>query len=847
MIVSFRLFILTVFVFSAFGTLVAQQAEIRLDEQPQYQHGLQALNDGLPELAIERFAALLKTLTKEADKSTVNLLLASSYVKSGNHEAALLHLENVSQSDTPKLFWRAQALALAGRYAAAIKDFKAVLVDEKSDLLTETRFGLSALQALLGQSPDAITTLKPLIESESTGTAKREAALRTSALLLELREDQQALQTLALIQDWKAYLPKTNYLRGQIFLSQKKAEPALLEFERILKKKDNLPDLLVSSAELGMAKSHLVQGDAAKGMAIVSQFISARPDAPQLPIAFQLLSELASQDSQQQRVARDLLDSWLPAFKEKAQTAVLAMNSNAAPALTTTKLTRRETYSLFYRASLAPQDEPGALLALRLLNQLRLSSAESSLVEMSLLETGLRATFLKRNSLARRVFTDLSATTKNQNLKASASFLLASSLFSPANPGLALAPFKIAAEAQVQAISQVAEENAALIMLSLNQTDGVSKRIASLPSGNAKTSLELELALISARKDPKEGLLLLDRFLTQHPDHTRIAEVQLTLAEVLGHGSAQDQKRAQDLLSSLAANTTIDRGAYTLSVMKIAQQQLAFQVAKEAATSFLSSSPGHMAVPAVTLRLGQVQFQQGDFNDARITLQTLASIEDLETPVKEAALYFAALAAWQVGTPASSSESIEILEQVVELKGQLLLSARRDLAESLITFGRYEDALTQLNTLGDEAATGSETWLRAILLKAEVYLKQNTQDRTLAEKVIELYDEALSDKTLSTEQRSHLILLKGRAHEELGNQISALDTYYSLFNREIGTSEIRSFEVSGFRIIALLEREQRWPAAIAVAKKLARAGGPRAKEADDKAKSLSLRHMQFDE
>ena len=55
-------------------------------------------------------------------------------------------------------------------------------------------------------------------------------------------------------------------------------------------------------------------------------------------------------------------------------------------------------------------------------------------------------------------------------------------------------------------------------------------------------------------------------------------------------------------------------------------------------------------------------------------------------------------------------------------------------------------------------------------------------------------------------------------------------------------SEWEYFERAGFRALALLEKAERWQAAISVAKKIASFGGPRAEEAAKYADELDLKY-----
>ena len=55
------------------------------------------------------------------------------------------------------------------------------------------------------------------------------------------------------------------------------------------------------------------------------------------------------------------------------------------------------------------------------------------------------------------------------------------------------------------------------------------------------------------------------------------------------------------------------------------------------------------------------------------------------------------------------------------------------------------------------------------------------------------------------------------------------------------------FERSCFRLLTMLEAEEDWKAAIAIAGRIASFGGPRAEEAATRARQLRLKHMIWED
>jgi hypothetical protein len=70
----------------------------------------------------------------------------------------------------------------------------------------------------------------------------------------------------------------------------------------------------------------------------------------------------------------------------------------------------------------------------------------------------------------------------------------------------------------------------------------------------------------------------------------------------------------------------------------------------------------------------------------------------------------------------------------------------------------------------------------------------------------------------------------------------AFQAYHSVLETTTAPQEWEYFERCGFRALALLEKAQRWQAAISVAKKIASFKGPRAEEAANRASLLDLKY-----
>jgi tetratricopeptide (TPR) repeat protein len=114
---------------------------------------------------------------------------------------------------------------------------------------------------------------------------------------------------------------------------------------------------------------------------------------------------------------------------------------------------------------------------------------------------------------------------------------------------------------------------------------------------------------------------------------------------------------------------------------------------------------------------------------------------------------------------------------------------------------------------------------------------------------LSLQQTLLQRQDLNADDRNRICYFRGLTLEQLNQADQALETYYQVI--ESATPKHPAhwdfFERCGFNAIALLEKQQRWESAIALAHQLARFPSPRAKEAAERANQLSLEHMILDE
>ena len=118
-----------------------------------------------------------------------------------------------------------------------------------------------------------------------------------------------------------------------------------------------------------------------------------------------------------------------------------------------------------------------------------------------------------------------------------------------------------------------------------------------------------------------------------------------------------------------------------------------------------------------------------------------------------------------------------------------------------------------------------------------------------------IYDKLLVHAEKDPAVFNRIQYLRGRTLEQIPDETDPAKTrkkqafiaYYSVLETTTPPAEWTYFEECGFKALELLELAERWPAAIACAKKIASFKGPRAEKAANHASQLQLKHVIWED
>ena len=821
--------------------------------------GEDALASGLWEMAALHFDECLTSgKLSAAEKSQVAIRLAESWVRDGRPQDALDLLAKSFVAPHPEAtFWQGQALLGLGRFAEAAETLSPLLADPAAPLRGEAGFTLANLQTALGHPEKALDALS-LLANPADAALSSKARLQMLEILLDLgrtAEARTAMPDAGSISPADGMLAK--FLEAQLLLREGRPADAVSSFQTLVDQPQGQSIRRYHAAAVGLADSMIARGTPETALAFLIAFIQKNPDSPQIEAMFQrLLDGLPDKPTANDPILERIAQWITPAEIPEAIT-LAAVDSSIAPAWSLASTTSELlAYSLFTRAvGLHRMGTPDSRAeAARLLTRLRVENPSHVLVSRALFQTARWALNIGSNERAFAILDTLRETTGTAAMQGEAAFLEAQSAFAKGDKNQAIKLFDEAAKSLAANESKTARLNAAIVGLSGGSTTLIQATSPDDPALSA--DLELERALCTTK--PAERRQAIVDFLTKHPEHPRAAEAHMTAAEAALVGPNPDLPFARAQLDSLTADpeksANLSPARMALLSLRIQDQAKDSATAITTARSILENHAGDPAAAEAALVLGRNLFQTRNYNDARLVLEKLAAT-DTDPGRAQAAWLLAARSAALVPTSQSQQEALRLFEKVSEAKSPLSALANLEKARLMIDMNRLAEAVVFLRKWFESLAATDPLHLPAGLLLGEAIYAQGSIHPDSLTEALSVYDKLSVHTEKHPAVFNRLQYRRGLTLEQIPDEKNpsqkrkkqAFTAYYSALETTTPPVEWEYFELCGFKALELLEKAERWPAAIACAKKIASFKGPGAEKAATRASQLQLKHMIWED
>ncbi len=793
-------------------------------------------------------------------KTRASLLLAECYVRSNQPQKALSILDTPNHKNAKNaMFWRAQALAKTDQKNEAIDLLWEISQDETHPYRTEAAFTASNLLLALSRSEDALTLLSNL-ENLPPGPSQIESQLLQVEIYLDLENLENARSILANIEDSPAELrSRKTLLTAYLHLR----EGSFTEAEKLFTTLNSSPvgqsRLRLKQAAIGLADSLAAQNKYPAASRSLLDFLTNHPSTANLENVFQrLINWLPPQISSPEDAALARINAWLPKPPPNAPTDPEAI-------ITTADATKRSdlapiddlaAFALFIKATIlhnldSPESKTEANLLLRRLQNL---APQHPFAQSSLLLSAKWREAEAQTDEAKSLYQTIFDTATIPSIRSKSAFQLGLLAHTEDDLETAYQRFSQASDLLPSQKQSPALFNAALTHLQLIQnTDQpieTSKPIIDDPE------LTLETALLSS--DPQKAKPALNSFLKKFPKHPRATEARIALATAALAITPPDITLAKAQIETIAAELS-EQDSETQAKLALLSLQIEdgsgnYDQTIEQARALITQYPGTIEAETASLILGKALFLTGNYNDSQMALKALADTSP-ESPDAQAAVLIAARAAALGATAQSREEAIALFDRAISLKGPLKTVAQLEKARLNIDLNRLPAAISDLKEIYSATENKSPQKLQIGILLAEATYahSESFTNAEETERILGLFDELEALAEANSSESYKITYLKGLTLEKLPNtensesqsQTRALATFTSVLDEDIETkiSDWEYFERSGFRALSLLETQERWLAAIAIADKIAAFKGPRAAEAQTRAEQLRLQHM----
>ena len=830
---------------------------------PAYQEGLDALSASLWEIAAVRFETALATpdLDPKA-RPEILLRLAETRIRNGEPDAALIWLADPALATRPELpFWKAQALAAAGQFndALALLDEKATADDAPH--FREALFTRAALKRALGDLPGAVEALNLLIKDRNAATALR-ARLQAAAILLDLGDAEKALTATPppTARMTPVQAVEADLLRARAQLEKGEHQAATGIFTALLQKEDPAFKAVQHDAAVGLARAQLAAGNREAATDGLLAFIEQQRTSPRIGQAFPVLLDCLPGQPAPDDVILTRLREWCPPPPLKSPIGI-TMGDDAASAWPTSAAEPDElgTQSLYHLAlglRREGSDESKAR-ARQALTRLRIEYPAHPLAERALLEASRWDLADGRKEQAAAALAALEGSSSAPTLRAEASLSAASTAFTAGDFALAAGELEKASALLDGDARRDVSLNQAVARLAMGDLPGFQTLAT---AGANDISLVIDLALeralfLTSRRDPG-AMASLDRFILDHPSHPRLPEARLAAAHAALDATPPDPAFAKAQLDNLSESQATELSPATLALAKIrlATREKRHADAAALAESFLKALPEDPRSPEIHFELGQAFFENGDYNKARLELEKFATAHP-ESPAAAPALLRAARAAVLVATPEAKVESLVLFDKIIAAKGDLADAARLEKARVLDHPQAAKELLPWFQSMKKEHPL---RLIAGLHLCDALYNSAGTDPGPM-QQALATYEDLLAGLAADSPERFKIQYYRGRVLEQLPDPKNpsekrlqeALDVYFSVLQAAAkqAPADWQWVDMCGVRARTLLENQQRWEAAIAIAEQHAKLHGTSklAKDAADRAKVLKLEHFIFDE
>src|SRR5438105_6153084 len=762
------------------------------------------VDEGVPEVAVYQLQKLVAGLSG-TDAIKAKEKLAEALIAARRSTEALRLLDEAALRDsTSAKFLRAQALAGLNRPGEALQLYREVANNNSVPQRAAAAFGAGEMLLALDRADEAIRAYQALEDDSRFGVSAR---LREAELFIAKQDSVMAKRILDGTQTKIATEKRQKrFLHARIESLNQRPEKAAGLLDSLAKKPEGESRETVIAALFAIADAHLQMNTPEAGDDYLEDFIDRHPIDPALPQVFAKLDQVYRAE---RKPPRNELEKWV---RDAAQP--------------------RRGFARWY---LAQSDLRAGRReeAVRQFEQIRKTTPVPAVLAPALLQYARLQIEAGRVNEALAILSEAGKTNPAPQVREQIGFESGRALYAALKFQDAADRFETLGNDR-SALAPAALLNASLASLRADdktKTERDKTELVRRGQVDEVADVALEQAVIAAGRGEKNAGAMLQDFVRRFPDHPRVSEAQIALAEMAYRSTPPKLDEAEkDLAAARATHPTelaVEHADYLAIWLADALGADSDRVIVSA-RDFIRAHPNSPLVPEVRLKLGESHFRRQDVASAQTEFETLAQ-ENPKSALTEQALFLAAQSAMASMASQSLDHALELLTQVVAVNGEFRWAARNEQAAIERRLGKSQDA----QALYDEVLKGDARAAEkreALCGKADIFFEQANTNAANLDRAVGIYDQLANEAANQPHWRNQALFKKGVCLEKESDRDGALATLYRIL--EFNPSPDRPpeffwFYKAGFNAARLLEEQQKWEAAAAVYEKLVAANGPR--------------------
>ncbi len=850
------------------SSLVAQETQQSNDNQKMYNKAIQARDDGLFQIAIKEFQKLeqkaqLEGLAQQRQGYIKELI--ELYLRLPDLEKAKKTLQLLDSSKSEYAYWQGQIYARQGLFSKALESFALAQrnsAELESRLIPTLLMSQVSLLLAIDDTDKVEPLLNQVIKLKQEPMYSKAQLWKAQLWLEEGKIDE--------LKNWfKTELNNLNGLplyqaqliQAQLLLIDGQALKASEIVESILE--HTLPDPVAIDARLVEIDAQISLARIQPAIENLVSLLDRFPQSSQLEESFERLFNLLPQTGVINQDLEAKIWQWLELpeilnldIKQDVAASVVA---NPYPKNHAFNYEERQAQALFFLARLLERrgDAVSFDKARQLLSLLRWYHPAHFLYMKTLL---LEATWCLDRKLfeeAKDIYYFITSSALSLDLKSQGLLGQAATYWKTQNYLAAENLFKEASLILTDKEKQKANYQAALARML--QVGIIFDESVTFTEEDEQWRWQLEKALYSVSNNAFEAQDLLIIFLESYPNKSRSHEALLALVYHILEKTPLDLNLASGYLDDLQAlaeaNTELNKKYNLLRFRYLELAGYTDQLVVELKAFLELNTLDEKQQSLLEFKLAQYYYQSGFYLKALVLFNQCLD-NAIQKDIKQMARFFAAQSARKIHTTQEQILAEKLFMEIHVDKEHLLWEqASLALAQIYLDTGNVEAAKASLEKILNKDKVDYEFKVDALKLLTAIFENNMENKQQNLKAIIANYDALLKSESLPFKYYAQLHYLKGLVYERADKESLALDSYYEVFTKlfvlegqqSLSVKSWYWYELCSFNIIRLLETNQNWEAAYRIAKRLSKAQGPRAAEAQKKAKDLQLQHLIWDE